>query len=497
MGVLKILIIKTINNMPTNLFTNPPKTTQKTAPKNLFEGADSLNLATNQSQLLNDNIGLLGGVAKDVGNVALGAGKEVAAAPFQVAGAIGTAGTALAKLVGMGLQKIPIKGVQEASNRIVAGKNFPEITKTPQVLQPQGTAQKVGAIGADIGEMFLPTGIETSVTKAVGAIPELAKNAPLIAKITQAVINEGLKGLGSAAEYGLKTYGMTGGNAKEAGQVALTTGLLSPVANIIKAGGKVLSESVIPVNAKEAQLLQSYKANTPFWERVMTGLSGKDAGPITAGKTAFDKGIMGTESMIGVQAKKGANNLWENIIQPALKNSKSTVDMNGFWNEATQKIIAENPELSRQKSLLEALNALKEDYKGVKNITPEQLQQFKEGWATFVPEKAYKGKPIAGAFNDVKNIVSGVARNTIYNIVGPEAKQAYFDYGNLKGLQELGQKAMTGAGMKGGAGSWINTVKEMAVVPIGTVGGQTIYKVGQGIELFGKQGAKTVADLFQ
>jgi hypothetical protein len=56
---------------------------------------------------------------------------------------------------------------------------------------------------------------------------------------------------------------------------------------------------------------------------------------------------------------------------------------------------------------------------------------------------------------------------------------------------------MTGAGMKGGAGSWLNTVKEMAVVPIGTVGGQTIYKVGQGIELFGKPGAKTVADLLQ
>ena len=39
--------------------------------------------------------------------------------------------------------------------------------------------------------MFTPTGIEADVTKVLGAIPELAKNAPLAAKITQALINNG------------------------------------------------------------------------------------------------------------------------------------------------------------------------------------------------------------------------------------------------------------------------------------------------------------------
>jgi hypothetical protein len=66
-------------------------------------------------------------------------------------------------------------------------------------------------------------------------------------------------------------------------------------------------------------------------------------------------------------------------------------------------------------------------------------------------------------------------------------------YENLKAL---GQKAMTGGKLKVGFGSFWSAVKDMGLVPAGTVGGQAIYKVGQGIELIGKPGAKTVSDLF-
>jgi hypothetical protein len=124
------------------------------------------------------------------------------------------------------------------------------------------------------------------------------------------------------------------------------------------------------------------------------------------------------------------------------------------------------------------------------------LQQFKEGWAKFLPEKVYKGKSISGAFNEVKNIASSTARNIIYNKMGPDIQKAYFDYGNLKGLAEAGQKAMTGAKLKGGAGTFLSAVKDMLVYPVATYGGRVLYRTGQGLEFFGKPGAKTVIDIF-
>jgi hypothetical protein len=206
---------------------------------------------------------------------------------------------------------------------------------------------------------------------------------------------------------------------------------------------------------------------------------------------------MGTEESIGIQAKQRADNLWNKLISPALKKSKAKIDMPNFWKEVEQKIVSENKELSRQSELLEGLEALKDSYKGIDNISAKELQTFKEGWAKLLPQKVYKGKDIAGAFNQVKNLAAQTSRSVLYNILGPEAKQAYFDYGNLIGLQELGQKAMTGSKLKGGAGTFVSAIKDMAVVPVGTIGGQAIYKIGEGIELVGKQGAKTVNDLFQ
>ena len=176
------------------------------------------------------------------------------------------------------------------------------------------------------------------------------------------------------------------------------------------------------------------------------------------------------------------------------------MDLNDFFKEAEEQIIKNNPEKSMQKSLLEALESFKDDYKNTKTATMEELQKFKEGWAKFIPEKVYRGKPIAGSANNVKDTLADISRNKIYNALGPEAKQAYFDYGNLKGIQELGQKAMTGGGLKGGFGSFWSTIGEMALTPVGTIGGQVIYRVGKvvgkGVELIGRPGLLFVKNLF-
>lgn len=352
--------------------------------------------------------------------------------------------------------------------------------------------------------------------------------APGAGTFAGGVAGAGIGGsLGEAAQEGIEK--LTGKRKEisgaEIGKTGFEMGAMEaiggPLASVggklLKGAGETIAKAVIPTSIREAGLVQAYKASKPFWERVLTGVEKtgekvaetvgapiregiskveeKIAKPITAAETAFKEGLVGTESMIGVQAKIAAKNLWENAISPALKQSKEKVNIQDFLNNAEQQIIKDTPEITRRNSLMDALNSIKEDYKDVGEISLEELQKLKEGWAEFVPEKVYQGKSVAGALNDVRNVLSGNARNTIYNNIGSEMKQAYFDYGNLKGLQELGKKAMTGGKLKGGFGSFWSAVGNMLLTPVGTVGGQAVYKVGQGLEFFGKPGARFLRDI--
>lgn len=317
-------------------------------------------------------------------------------------------------------------------------------------------------------------------------------------------------GLGAAAGEGAKQgiqdalgqrKGVSVGDvAKTGAEYAALEAIGGPVASgfgkAMEAGGRLLGEAVIPTSAKEAVKLQAYKAGTTFTERVgaLLGMGTKKA-PSTGATVTFDKGLWGTESGIGVRATRAASSLWNSVISPALKASTKEVHMPTFLNEAAEKIISEEKDPTRSKMLLNALDSIKEDFAGVENVSVEQLQKYKEGWAEFVPEKAYKGESIAGSLNDVRNKLAGMARKMIYDEVGPEAKQAYLDYGNLQGIKQWGQKAMTGGKLKGGAGSFIHGIWDMATVPIGTIGGQVVYKLGQGAEFIGSPGARSLRAL--
>jgi hypothetical protein len=409
-------------------------------------------------------------VATNTANVVIGAGKGIAST-FKNMASLGE--KAVSSVLPSGVKKF----LDIGGEKTVAEQIIPE-----SATETSNAAQTVGKVGEQIGEMFIPTGWGKAVTAKLATIPELAKNAPLLAKISQQVMKTGVKGGVDAVEFGGKTFLQTG-DAKQSVESGVIAGTMTPLASFLKLTGKGVAEGVIPTSAKEAKLIQTYEA--------LGGIK-----PNTAAQTAFKKQIMGTEKIIGVEAKKKSNELWNDLISPALKRTKIVVDVPKFFDEAKQAIIKGNPELSRQKSLIEALNAIKQDYKGVSEISLEQLQKFKEGWAKFVPEKAYKGKPIAGAFNEVRDTLSDLSRQSIYHSLGDTVKEAYFDYGNLKALEELGQKAMTGGKLKGGAGSWISAIKDMALTPIGTIGGKIVYKIGDGIEVFGRQGAKTLRDLF-
>jgi hypothetical protein len=252
------------------------------------------------------------------------------------------------------------------------------------------------------------------------------------------------------------------------------------------------------VSAKEAPLIQAYKARVPVSSRILTALKGGETTrPITNAETALRHSLWGSESMLGIQAKRASDNIWKQIIQPALKNNPTKIQMSGFIDDIAKQIDSVT-DLSRKKELTRALNAFKDDFGPVGKINLEQLQKYKEGWAKFLPDKVYKGKPIAGSFREIQNIAATNARNIIYKeLKNIEGKVAYLDYGNLTNLQKLGQKAMTGSKLKGGAGSFVSGIYNMVVTPIATTGGLTLYRTGQGLEFVGRQGVKILGHLLR
>lgn len=370
---------------------------------------------------------------------------------------------------------------------------------------------KLDPTGSSSKEM-LTESLPTAGAVAGGALGGLAGGlaaSPTIFGIPAGVIAGATAGsaaggaAGEAAREKIKEGSINlpavGKTALDYGALELVGGpLFSLAGKSIKAVGSMVGKAFIPKNMQEAMMLQSYKAGTSFLQRVGVALElGSKEAPTTAGSAAFDKGLAGTQTMIGVQAKRASNKIWNTLIQPAINQADASgvkVDMQKFFTQLEQKIAKDNPELSRQKSLLKALDALKEDYSGVAEIPLSKLQKFKEGWAEFVPQKAYRGENIEGSFKEVQDDAAGLARQVIYNSLGQDVRQAYLDYGNLRSLQKLGQVAMTGSKLKGGSFTGLHALFDMATIPVSTVGGQTIYKVGQGFEVVGANGSRTLRD---
>lgn len=403
------------------------------------------------------------------------------------------------------------------ANKLSGGKLSESVKERTGQTLDERMNQSVGQDISTVNGTVLSKGVDGSGRQIVGETLQSASYLIPYGKVAGAlgggtvgnVIAGAAGGYTADAGYGLTDKNKTVGEALTPG-VGTALGAAIPGAlPLLTGAGRVTSkvgskmvESVIPTSSREAGILQTYKANKPFLQRIGDVLSGTEKAPITAGKTALTttqgqtvNGLFGTKSQIGVQAKRASDSLWSDVIAPRLKESTKAVDLDQFFNKIEGDIIANNPELSRQKSLLEGLQSIREDYAGTKVISLDKLQKLKEGWAQFVPEKAYNGKPIAGAFNDVRNIMSGEARQTIYNELGDDVKQAYIDYGNLTGLKEMGKKSMTGQALKGGTGGLISEIFSQAVTPVGTVGGQVLYRIGNGLEFLGNAGAKKLSQV--
>lgn len=409
----------------------------------------------------------------------------------------------------------PAARATEAITRVVSPNSL--ATKGYEAMADEGQSQSFNGINVEQQKGFGEGGGKQIIGEALKSASYLipyGKVAGGVAKATGSKlvgnISAGASG-GYAADVGANL--VEGKSTVESLKPGLGTvvGASVPVAGAITRGtGRLLqktgtkaSEAVIPTSTREAGMLQTYKANNPFLKRVADVLSGTEKAPQTAGKTAVETkagqtipGLFGTQSQIGVQAKRASKSIWNKIISPQLDNANVQVDLPSYFNKVEQDIITNNPEIGRQNSLLEALQAVKEDYANKSTATLPELQKLKEGWAQFVPQKFYNGKDIAGATGEINALLADEARQTIYNTLGDDVRKAYIDYGNLQGLQELGKTAMTGQKLKGGAGSFVTELFSRAVTPIGTMGGQVLYQAGKGILFVGEKGAKKIGDVF-
>ena len=362
-----------------------------------------------------------------------------------------------------------------------------------------------------------PMDFAKSVAEAIPTLATGGKYTPDLG----GYVSESKKALeGGAKPFGweamakpeLKTLGAglaTLGELKAIGTVAkeLTPVATKSVSNIAGWAGRALKETGkstygITITPKEqtAKALTNYQAKFPnLYQRVKAMITGKEiAGkPITEAETAARYGIVGTEKELGVQSKRISDSLWNDIIEPNLKAQKKVVNMPTFISELEKEINA-TPELGRRADLIGALKAFKEEYRNVGKIGLEKLQQYKAGWAEFIPEKTYIGKPIGGAYKEIQNLAADKARGIIYNLVGDTGKQAYIDYGNLKSIYEAGTKSTTkDIAKSSGFRVFWRLLMDKALTPIATFSGKILYKTGEGLEFIGNEGAKKVGDIIK
>lgn len=291
-------------------------------------------------------------------------------------------------------------------------------------------------------------------------------------------------------------------NVSSATKEALTPAI-NKAGTLMKSAAESSAGLGIAMEAPVKQAVSTYESYQPtLMQRVKNFISGVETPqigdkPVTEVNTALRKGLVGTEWQIGVQAKKVARELFQDTIQPALNSSDAIVNKKDFFGSIKKRIISENADLTRRKALLEALDSFEEDYKHVNNFGLPKLQEYKEGWAKFIPEKTYNGKPIGAAFKDVQNMAAENARQIIYKELGDEVKTAYLDYGNLQSIDKAGQISADSLRSKGVSRQVWEAILDKTITPISTFAGQVLYKTGNGLELYGKAGAKTIRDIIK
>jgi hypothetical protein len=403
------------------------------------------------------------------------------------------------------------KTVGEQFKQIGEAEGAVETTAQAAQTPLRVVGQAAGAVGDVIGAgVNAATGggldklgeyIATTETgKQLGSLlSKLQQEQPEIAGALGDLFNIATVGVGGA---GAKTLGkavLAGGEKALAGTGKVASG----VAKGTKAVGEKLYQSAITPTAREAELILASKASRPSLSSQIFGTTDdlvRDTPipmPRTRAVTALEKGIAGTETQIGVKAKKLSDNLWKKTIAPALDKAEGVVTKDELFAPIISRIEGIS-EPSRKKAFQEAFDALQEDYKDITQFSLKEAQNVKSSLDEFTPSKVFKGQEVANEFRMLQNDMANAIRQKIYNSIEDiDIKQAYRDYGNLVELQKIGVKAISETGLKGGFGGFWSTIWDTATTPIKTIGGKTLYKVGDKLQFTGDKGIKTFGEFLE
>ncbi len=352
-----------------------------------------------------------------------------------------------------------------------------------------------------IGESIAPTVQSIAQSDSGQRILELQKQYPEAFKALGDIIDFSTLGLGGAVTAPIK--GAVGTTAK------VVESTLPIIGKTTSKTGEKLFKSAINMTVDEAELVQGNSIKKAFLQKELKKVAkGSDEynsikgqidlankyAPTTRADTALEKGIIGTEKMIGKQSGVEKLGLWKNNIEPALKGSKDKITKDELFAKAKQTVDAEL-EPGRKQALQDAYEALLDDYKDFADTDILTANKIKTSLDKFTPTKIFKGKEVASEYKTLKADLASAIREKTYNsLKDVNIKKAYRDYANLQELEKVGIRALTDAGFKGGFGGFWSTLYEAATTPIKTVGGQVLYRVGNKLEFIGDKGIKTVGE---
>lgn len=399
-----------------------------------------------------------------------------------------------------------VSAVERPSESAQAGASPLEVGKQVAEAGLRTAGEFAGAIFTPITELLAPV-VSPLIKKAtntevgqdvVKVISDWASRNPEAAKDLEAIVNIG------TATAGAKGIDLFTKGAVSTTKTATPTvkSVVSKTGSALKTVGEKTTGLSVAMEEPTRIAVQSYQASKPTLFSRVKGMVTKTLpkestleAPITEAGTAVRLLKPGTEWRLGVESKRISQDLWKGTIEPALKSTTKKVDMKEFFTTLEKNIIKQNTDLTRRKTLLNALSSLKEDFAKVGKVGFEKLQGYKEDWAKFVPEKAYKGQPIAGALNEIRNEAAQQARKMIYEELGSDVRRAYLDYGNLKSIAEAGIKSIDPLRSKGITRQAWEAIMDKAVTPVTTSLGKVLYKTGEGLEFIGGKGAKNVRDI--
>lgn len=225
--------------------------------------------------------------------------------------------------------------------------------------------------------------------------------------------------------------------------------------------------------------------------------------PITIGDVAGKYKIAGGTKQMGADAIVAKTKLWEKEIAPKIENTRSVISgetlMSKVFDDINQIV-----EPTQKAAMLKAFKQINEQYKW-KQFSAKELADLK----STLQAKTLNVSETSAARSQILEMLSKEGRKTLIENVkkdtGKDITNSMFEYGALRTLEEMGQKAAEGAEnlritwRAGANGATLGIVDALTSVltPVKNVVGWYLYRLGNGIEFIWPKWINTITDILR